>query len=117
MGRYAEAVKPLEIYSQSQEGEYDRKAWYELGMSYYQTGVYSKAVEALGKTVGTADALAQNAYLHSGLSFLQLKDRTRARMAFEQASAMTFNRNVQEQALYNYALCIHETSYSPLPSR
>ncbi len=113
MGRYAEAVKPLEIYSQSQEGEYDRKAWYELGMSYYQTGVYSKAVEALGKTVGTADALAQNAYLHSGLSFLQLKDRTRARMAFEQASAMTFNRNVQEQALYNYALCIHETSYSP----
>ena len=55
----------------------------------------------------------QNAYLHSGLAYLQLKDRTRARMAFEQASAMTFDRNVQEQALYNYALCIHETSYSP----
>lgn len=113
MGRYAEAVKPLETYCESPEGSHDRKALYTLGMSYYQTGVYSKAVDALGKAVGRPDALAQNAYLHSGLAYLQLKDRTRARMAFEQASVMTFDRNVQEQALYNYALCIHETSYSP----
>ena len=75
-------------------------------MSYYQTGVCSKAVEALGKTVDKQDALAQNAYLHSGMAYIQLKDRTRARMAFEQASAMTFDRGVQEQALYNYALRI-----------
>lgn len=113
MGRYAEAVKPLETYCGSPEGGKDREAQYALGMSYYQTGVYSKAVDALNKATGRPDALAQNAYLHSGLAYLQLKDRTRARMAFEQASAMTFDRNVQEQALYNYALCIHETSYSP----
>ena len=113
MGRYAEAVKPLETYCGSPEGSKDRKALYALGMSYYQTGVCSKAVEALGKTVDKQDALAQNAYLHSGMAYIQLKDRTRARMAFEQASAMTFDRGVQEQALYNYALCIHETSYSP----
>ena len=113
MERYAEAVKPLETYCGSPEGGKDRKALYALGMSYYQTGVCSKAVEALGKTVDKQDALAQNAYLHSGMAYIQLKDRTRARMAFEQASAMTFDRGVQEQALYNYALCIHETSYSP----
>lgn len=113
MKRYAEAVEPLENYCASPEGSKDRKAWYALGMSYYQTGVYSKAVDALGKAMGNQDALTQNAYLHSGLAYLQLRDRTRARMAFEQASAMTFDRNVQEQALYNYALCIHETSYSP----
>ena len=34
-------------------------------------------------------------------------------MAFEQASTMDFDRSIREQALYNYALCIHETSYSP----
>ena len=34
-------------------------------------------------------------------------------MAFEQASASGFDPLVKEQALYNYALCIHETSYSP----
>ena len=34
-------------------------------------------------------------------------------MAFEQASAMNYDRDIKEQAFYNYALCIHETSYSP----
>ena len=59
------------------------------------------------------DALTQNAYLHMGLAYLQLKERNRARMAFEQASAMNYDRDIKEQAFYNYALCIHETSYSP----
>lgn len=33
-------------------------------------------------------------------------------MAFEQAAASDANRVIKEQASYNYALCIHETSYS-----
>ena len=59
------------------------------------------------------DALSQNAYLHMGLAYLNLKERNRARMAFEQAANFSFDPKVKEQALYNYALCIHETSYSP----
>lgn len=48
-----------------------------------------------------------------GLAYLQLKERNQARMAFEQASIGDYDKAVKEQALYNYALCIHETSYSP----
>lgn len=48
-----------------------------------------------------------------GLAYLNLKERNRARMAFEQAANFSFDPKVKEQALYNYALCIHETSYSP----
>ena len=48
-----------------------------------------------------------------GLSYLQLKERNLARMSFEQASISDADKAVKEQALYNYALCIHETSYSP----
>lgn len=33
-------------------------------------------------------------------------------MAFEQAAASNANLKIKEQAAYNYALCIHETSYS-----
>ncbi len=47
-----------------------------------------------------------------GLAYLQLADKTKARMAFEQAAASNADTKVQEQAAYNYALCIHETSYS-----
>lgn len=112
MKEYMAAVQYLESYC-SGVSTPDRKALYELGMGYAQIGVYSKAASRLGEVTTEPDALTQNAYLHMGLAYLQLKERTQARMAFEQAAAADEDRVVKEQALYNYALCIHETSYSP----
>ena len=112
LNNYQAAIAPLERY-QGAVSRPQRKALYELGMSYYYTGVYSKAAATLGETTSVNDALSQNAYLHMGLAYLNLKERNQARMAFEQASASGFDPLVKEQALYNYALCIHETSYSP----
>lgn len=109
---YQGAIVPLEKYRNAVSHP-QRKALYELGMSYYYTGVYSKAAATLGETTSVNDALSQNAYLHMGLAYLKLKERNRARMAFEQAANYNFDSKVKEQALYNYALCIHETSYSP----
>ena len=109
---YLNAVSSLEAYVNAVDAP-QRKAMYELGMGYYHTGAYSKATEMLGRTTMVQDALAQNANLHMGLAYLQLKDRNQARMAFEQASIVNYDKAVKEQALYNYALCIHETSYSP----
>ena len=109
---YLAAVSSLEEYMSVVERP-QRKAMYELGMGYYHTGAYSKAAEMLGRATLEQDALAQNAALHMGLSYLQLKERNLARMSFEQASIADFDKAVKEQALYNYALCIHETSYSP----
>lgn len=83
-----------------------------LGMSYYQCGVYSQVPAILGEVTTENDALSQNAYLHMGLAYLQLADKTKARMAFEQAAASNADPRIKEQAAYNYALCIHETSYS-----
>lgn len=109
---YQGAISPLERY-RGMVSRPQRKAMYELGMSYYYTGVYSKAAATLGETTSVNDALSQNAYLHMGLAYLNLKERNQARMAFEQAANFNFDPKVKEQALYNYALCIHETSYSP----
>ena len=112
MKDYLNAIASLEAYVNA-VSQPQRKAMYELGMSYYHTGAYSKATEMLGRTTMEQDALAQNANLHMGLAYLQLKERNQARMAFEQASVADHDLAVKEQALYNYALCIHETSYSP----
>jgi len=112
MKDYMGTVSSLENYVNAVPRP-QRKAMYELGMGYYHTGAYSRATEMLGRTTMVQDALAQNANLHMGLAYLQLKDRNLARMAFEQASIDDYDRSVKEQALYNYALCIHETSYSP----
>ncbi len=112
MGQSHKVIPALENYL-SRTASPTREAHYMLGMSYYQTGVYSKAADALGQaTLIHNDALAQNAYLHLGLSYLQLADKSKARMAFEQAAASDADTQIREQAFYNYALTLHETSYS-----
>lgn len=113
MKQYDEAIRYLSEYRDEAGGQDSRNALYKLGMSYFHSGVYSEAATALGEATTVQDALAQNAYLHMGLSYLQLKERNRARMAFEQAAAMNYDHGIKEQSFYNYALCIHETSYSP----
>ena len=109
--RYSEAIGYLEKYVAS-TNQPQRNALYELGIAYYTTGVYSKAAATLAQTTQPADALSQNAYLHMGISYLELAERNKARMAFEQAAAMDFNKQIQEQAAFNYALCLHEGSYT-----
>ncbi len=108
---YQQAVSALEQY-RSKEDAPRRDALYRLGLAYFQTGVYSQAAVILGEVTTTDDALTQNAYFHMGLAYLQLADKNKARMAFEQAAALDADRSIQEQAAYNHALCIHETSFS-----
>lgn len=109
--KYHEAINAFESYLE-RDASPRRDALYMLGLSYFQTGVYSKAAETLGEVTGDNDTLTQNAYLHMGLSYLQLAEKNKARMAFEQAAASNADMKIKEQAAYNYALCIHETSYS-----
>ena len=112
-GEYHEAIKAFGSYlKDNAEPAPRRDALYMLGMSYYRTGVYSQVPVTLGEVTANKDALTQNAYLHMGLAYLQLADKNKARMAFEQAAASDADLKIKEQASYNNALCIHETSYS-----
>jgi mutator protein MutT len=109
--RYNEAAVSLEDYLNNTQSP-RRDAMYMLGLSYYLTRVYSKSVDVLNKVTKGNDEVTQNAYLHIGLSYLQLSDKNKARMAFEQAANMNTNVSVKEEAAYNYAVCIYETSFS-----
>lgn len=111
-GRYDDALRALETYVRNTDNP-ERNALYQLGLCHYRNGAWQRACDNLGRATVIKDALAQNAYLHMGLAFLQLQDKRQAQLAFEQASLMNYDPKVKEEALYNYALCIHETSYSP----
>lgn len=110
--RYSEAVAPLSEYMQLC-AEPQRIASYQLAMSLFNTGKYNEATPYFDQCTNADDAITQNSYLHLGIISLKLNDTAKARLAFEQAAAMNHDSKIHEEALYNYALCIHGTRYSP----
>lgn len=111
LGNEDQAINMLSKYVSSTDSPL-RGDLYILGVCYYDKGNYSSAVNALGRTVRENDALSQNAYLYLGQSYLKLKDKNNARMAFEAAATSSFDKQVKEAAMYNYALLIHETAFT-----
>ena len=111
LGNEDQAINMLSKYVSSTDSPL-RGDLYILGVCYYNKGNYSSAVNALGRTVRENDALSQNAYLYLGQSYLKLKYKNNARMAFEAAATSSFDKQVKEAAMYNYALLIHETAFT-----
>lgn len=111
LGNESQAIDMLSKYVASTDNPL-RGDLYILGVCYYNKGNYSEAVKALGQTVRENDALSQNAYMYLGQSYLKLKDKNNARMAFEAAATSSFDKQVKEAAMYNYALLIHETAFT-----
>ncbi|MDR3194735.1 MAG: tetratricopeptide repeat protein, partial [Tannerella sp.] len=110
-GDQEKALARLSEYVESTETPM-RSDLYLLGVCYYNRKNYKKAIQSFSETVKEQDALTQNAYLYLGQCYLKLNDRNNARMAFEWAATSAHDKQVQETAMYNYALLIHETSFS-----
>ena len=112
-GEYAKAVELLTSYMATGQSQDMRHDTYLLGISEFQTGDMDAAIEYLTQVITEEDVVTQNALLHIGLAQLKKGDKNSARLAFEHASNIPGKPDVREQALYNYAMVIHETSYSP----
>lgn len=107
-GNYQSAIERLERYV-GQTDAPKRTSLYKLAMSHLRTQNYSQAADNFVRSAGTErDDLAQSAYLNAGISYLDGGNKTQARMAFQQASEMGGKNAASENALYNYALCLHE---------
>lgn len=109
LGNYEECIRKLAPLDKSDAEKDNRKRLYKLGMSYYKLGQHGKAAPALAASAATAaDAMAQNAWLHAGISYLNNGNSKQAMMAFQQAQQMTADETVREEAMYNYALTLHD---------
>jgi TolA-binding protein len=95
LGNQDRAVAMLNRYVSSVENP-SRGEVYLLGVCEYNLGHYEKALDALSQTIAHEDELTQNASLYMGQSYLQLKDKNNARMSFDHAGALTFNKKIQE---------------------
>lgn len=106
--QYSQAIPPLQHYVQSAATP-ARSALYKLGMSQLYTQQYAPAALHLSSSAGTArDVMSQNAWLNAGIAYIQSGHKQQASMAFQQASETDFDPRAQEEALYNYALTLHD---------
>ena len=110
-GNYQQAASFLQEYVDNSP-EPVRSSYFMLGAIYFRQTNYNNAIQNLSQVRTNDDLLSQNTYLLLGQSYLYLYDKMNARMAFESASTMTYNREMQEIAMYNCGLLTHETSYS-----
>jgi len=109
---YKEALPYLEKYSAGAKAS-AREDKYELGYCYYKTGDVDKAIKLFLEIGAKSDILSQNIWNILGDCYLQKGDKTRARLAFGQASVLNYDKKIREEALFNFAKLTYETAYAP----
>lgn len=110
--RYKEAVPYLKQY---EEASYRMMPddYYTLAYAQYQAEMYEDAVPSFEKAVREENKMAQLAYYYIGDCFLKTGNKQAARNSFRQASQLDFDKEVQEDALFNYAKLAYELSFNP----
>ncbi len=110
--KWDSAVHYLENYKEIAES-FERYDIYQLGYAYYKTGNFEQAAINFSLATNTPDSLSQNAYYHLGDCYLKMNDKVNAHLAFGNAWRMEYFKQIQEDALFNYAKLTYELSYAP----
>ncbi len=112
LGNYQEALGYLEMFDEKarQKTRYDK---YQLAYTHYKLKNYEKASGLFEVVTGPDDELGQNTYYHLADCYLQLDDKNKARLAFSAAAKMGHDKDIQEDALFNYAKISLELKYTP----
>jgi len=111
VGKYDEAVPFLEEYNNKSTTTRDDD--YQLGYAYFKSGDYTNSIKLFDKVTKVKDELAQVSLYHIGEAYLKQDNFLYARNAFELASNMSFDADIEEDALYNYAVLSYKLDYNP----
>ena len=85
---------------------------YQMGYAYNKVGNYAKAAAELEKLIEQNDDYSQNgSYLLGGV-FLKLNNKQSARNAYVAASKLAFDKQLQEDALFEYAQLSYELDFN-----
>ena len=111
LGRASRAIPYYEKYQQRVQEPLRGDAYF-LGLSYLEANKLNEAVKMFQYATGKSDALAQNAHLYLGQTYLKMNDKPKAQMSFASASRTNFDAKARETAMFNYALLTHQTNFS-----
>lgn len=111
LGQFAEAVPELETAISELGGNRDDR--YKLAYSAYRGGDLEKALMYFEQVATEEDDLTQLSFYHIGDCYLKMDKKMEARGAFRSASRYAFDKELQEDALFNFAKLAYELSYDP----
>lgn len=112
--KYTDALPYLlQFHAGVEKSEITQEDYYQLGYAHYRIGDYQRAIDAFGNCDKEKNELYQLATYNMADCYLKLGNKEFARNTFSEASAMEFNREIQEDALFNYSKLAFELSYNP----
>ena len=111
-GNYSEAIPYLEKFTGHTASATGTTSM-NLLTAIIRPATYDKATRLFTEVVGRSDILTQNAYYMLGSCYLKRNDKKKAQLAFSAASGMSYDKTIQEEALFNFAKLAYENSYSP----
>ncbi|MDD3273364.1 MAG: tetratricopeptide repeat protein [Bacteroidales bacterium] len=80
-----------------------RKDIYYSGIIAYSLGNFQQAADAFNQLGTTEDTISQNAQYHLGHSYIQIKNKQSALIAFRNATRYNFDQAIREDAMFNFA--------------
>lgn len=107
MGEYDEALHYLQYFADN-SSKIREEDYYQLGYTLYQRGEYEKAIESLQKLNKANSKLGQHAMYILADAQLKKNDRVSAKNAFYNASKLDFDKDIQNESLFNYAKLSYE---------
>ncbi|MFK8038526.1 MAG: tetratricopeptide repeat protein [Crocinitomicaceae bacterium] len=111
LGKYDEAVPFLESYNNKSATTRDED--YQLGYAYFKSGDFQNAIPLFDKVTGDPDELSQMSFYHIAECYLKQDEFVASREAFDRAAQLNFDKEIEEDALYNYALLSYKIDYNP----
>ena len=100
---YDKALDYYDIYKKNLTRGISREAYYQMGVSKMMKGDYKGAVNDLQKVAGNSDILAQYASCYLGSGYAKTDEPKYARSAFYNAYSAGFDKELAEEALFDYA--------------
>ena len=113
--QYDDAAPHLDLaWEKSTAQERTREFAYQVAYVRFHQQAWREAINLFALvTRGEADALTQNAHYHMARCYLGMEEKDKARTAFREAAAYSFDAEIQEDALFSHAKLAFELSYNP----
>lgn len=102
-GQFKECLEYYDLYVQLAQQNITQETFYRMGYAYYKTAAADKSIEQFKKVALNNDTLAQNASYYLGKLYVEQQNFLFAIAAFDKAASLDFNKEIQEEAVFNSA--------------